>query len=257
MIAVCIALGRAGRVGLRRLPARAGAARAAASAPAAAGAAASSRCRSSSPPTTRSRSSQTRSPTSGAPTTHATLLELIVASDGSEDGTVEAARRAGATPVLDLPRIGKLAALNRAAQASSGEILVFTDADSLFEPGTLRGLVSNFADEHGRRRRGERGPLRRGGRPAGRARRGPLLALRAPAQAPRGPGRQRGLGQRPPLRGTPQLLHALDADRGHRRLPDLEPGRQGRALGSRSTSARSCSWPRPRRAAPSCAARSA
>jgi cellulose synthase/poly-beta-1,6-N-acetylglucosamine synthase-like glycosyltransferase len=77
----------------------------------------------------------------------APLLELIVASDGSEDGTVAAARRAGASLVLDLPRMGKLSALNRAEAAASGEILVFTDADSLFEPGTLRRLVSNFADE--------------------------------------------------------------------------------------------------------------
>lgn len=75
------------------------------------------------------------------------LMELIVASDGSEDGTAEAARDAGATVVLDLPRIGKLSALNRGVEASSGEILVFSDADSLFEPGTLRRLVSNFADE--------------------------------------------------------------------------------------------------------------
>ena len=75
------------------------------------------------------------------------LLELIVASDGSGDGTVEAAQAAGAAIVLDLPRIGKLSALNRAEQVSSGEILVFTDADSMFEPGTLRRLVSNFADE--------------------------------------------------------------------------------------------------------------
>jgi cellulose synthase/poly-beta-1,6-N-acetylglucosamine synthase-like glycosyltransferase len=77
----------------------------------------------------------------------AALLELIVASDGSDDGTVEAARRAGATRVLDLPRVGKLAALNRAAEVAGGEILVFTDADSLFEPRSLRELVSNFADE--------------------------------------------------------------------------------------------------------------
>jgi cellulose synthase/poly-beta-1,6-N-acetylglucosamine synthase-like glycosyltransferase len=75
------------------------------------------------------------------------LLELIVASDGSQDGTVEAARRAGAALVLDLPRTGKLSALNRGVEASSGDILVFTDADSMFEPGTLRRLVSNFADE--------------------------------------------------------------------------------------------------------------
>jgi cellulose synthase/poly-beta-1,6-N-acetylglucosamine synthase-like glycosyltransferase len=74
-------------------------------------------------------------------------LELSVASDGSLDRTVEAARDAGAALVLDLPRMGKLAALNRAATAASGEVLVFTDADSMFEPGTLRRLVSNFADE--------------------------------------------------------------------------------------------------------------
>jgi cellulose synthase/poly-beta-1,6-N-acetylglucosamine synthase-like glycosyltransferase len=75
------------------------------------------------------------------------LIELIVASDGSRDDTVAAARAAGATRVLDLPRVGKLEALNRAAEQSSGELLVFTDADSLFEPRTLRELVSNFADE--------------------------------------------------------------------------------------------------------------
>ncbi|HEX3277796.1 MAG TPA: glycosyltransferase [Thermoleophilaceae bacterium] len=74
-------------------------------------------------------------------------LELIVASDGSLDGTVEAARDAGAALVLDLPRMGKLAALNRAVAAARGEVLVFTDADSLFEPGTLRRIASNFADE--------------------------------------------------------------------------------------------------------------
>jgi cellulose synthase/poly-beta-1,6-N-acetylglucosamine synthase-like glycosyltransferase len=76
------------------------------------------------------------------------LIELIVASDGSRDATVEVARAAGATRVLDLPRVGKLEALNRAAEQSSGELLVFTDADSAFEPRTLRELVANFADEH-------------------------------------------------------------------------------------------------------------
>jgi cellulose synthase/poly-beta-1,6-N-acetylglucosamine synthase-like glycosyltransferase len=77
----------------------------------------------------------------------ARLLEVIVASDGSDDGTIEAARLAGATLVLDLPRVGKLAALNQAERASCGEILIFTDADSVLEPGTLRRLVSNFADD--------------------------------------------------------------------------------------------------------------
>jgi cellulose synthase/poly-beta-1,6-N-acetylglucosamine synthase-like glycosyltransferase len=75
------------------------------------------------------------------------LIELVVASDGSNDGTVQAARRAGATRVLDLPRVGKLSALNRAAAIARGEILVFTDADSMLESRTLRELASNFADE--------------------------------------------------------------------------------------------------------------
>ena len=77
----------------------------------------------------------------------ASLIELIVASDGSSDATVQAAREAGATCVLDLPRVGKLEALNRAAEQSSGDVLVFTDADALFEERTLGELVANFADE--------------------------------------------------------------------------------------------------------------
>jgi cellulose synthase/poly-beta-1,6-N-acetylglucosamine synthase-like glycosyltransferase len=74
------------------------------------------------------------------------MLEVVVASDGSTDDTADAARRAGADIVLELPRVGKITALNRAVARSTGEILAFTDADSLFEPRTLRTLVSNFAD---------------------------------------------------------------------------------------------------------------
>jgi cellulose synthase/poly-beta-1,6-N-acetylglucosamine synthase-like glycosyltransferase len=74
------------------------------------------------------------------------LVEIVVASDGSTDRTVELARAAGATRVLDLPRVGKIRALAAAAAAASAEILVFTDADSVFEPRTLVELVSNFAD---------------------------------------------------------------------------------------------------------------
>jgi cellulose synthase/poly-beta-1,6-N-acetylglucosamine synthase-like glycosyltransferase len=73
------------------------------------------------------------------------LIELIVASDGSSDRTVELARGAGAT-VLDLPRSGKVAALTAAAAEARGEILVFTDADCFLEPYSLAELVANFAD---------------------------------------------------------------------------------------------------------------
>src|SRR6266487_7086354 len=54
-------------------------------------------------------------------------LEVIVASDGSADRTVELARAAGADLVLDLPRGGKVAALNAAVQEASGAILAFSD----------------------------------------------------------------------------------------------------------------------------------
>jgi cellulose synthase/poly-beta-1,6-N-acetylglucosamine synthase-like glycosyltransferase len=73
-------------------------------------------------------------------------LELIVASDGSADATVERARAAGADLVLDLPRGGKIAAQNAAAERASGEILAFSDANSVWAPDALRRLAEPFAD---------------------------------------------------------------------------------------------------------------
>jgi cellulose synthase/poly-beta-1,6-N-acetylglucosamine synthase-like glycosyltransferase len=76
-------------------------------------------------------------------------LQVIIASDGSDDGTNErVAAHAGATGVslLALDRIGKNAALNAAAAKADGEILVFSDADSALEPDAMRRLVAAFAD---------------------------------------------------------------------------------------------------------------
>jgi cellulose synthase/poly-beta-1,6-N-acetylglucosamine synthase-like glycosyltransferase len=73
-------------------------------------------------------------------------LELIVASDGSADATAERARAAGANLVLELPRGGKVAAQNAAAEAASGEILAFSDANSAWRPDALRHLVEPFTD---------------------------------------------------------------------------------------------------------------
>jgi len=73
-------------------------------------------------------------------------LELIVASDGSTDRTVEVAREAGADLVLDLPRGGKVAALNAAVERASGEVLAFADANSSWRPDALRRLVSALAE---------------------------------------------------------------------------------------------------------------
>ena len=72
-------------------------------------------------------------------------LEVVVASDGSSDRTVEVARSRGVR-VLDLPRQGKIPALDAAVAASGGEVLVFSDANTLFAPDALRRLAENFAD---------------------------------------------------------------------------------------------------------------
>jgi len=73
-------------------------------------------------------------------------LELIVASDGSADATAERARATGADLVLALPRAGKIAAQNAAAERASGEILAFSDANSAWAPDALRHLIEPFAD---------------------------------------------------------------------------------------------------------------
>ncbi|MGD9735489.1 MAG: glycosyltransferase [Solirubrobacterales bacterium] len=73
-------------------------------------------------------------------------LQLIVASDGSSDRTAELARAAGAGLVLELPPGGKVAALNAAAEEAAGEILAFSDANSVWARDALRRLVAPFAD---------------------------------------------------------------------------------------------------------------
>ena len=77
----------------------------------------------------------------------AELLEVLVVSDGSSDRTVELARAAGADQVLELPRGGKVAALNAAVKQATGEVLAFSDANSYWRPEALRRLVDRFADE--------------------------------------------------------------------------------------------------------------
>jgi cellulose synthase/poly-beta-1,6-N-acetylglucosamine synthase-like glycosyltransferase len=73
-------------------------------------------------------------------------LEVIVASDGSSDRTVELAREAGADVVLDLERRGKVRAQDAAAERAAGDILAFSDANSLWAADALRWLVVPFAD---------------------------------------------------------------------------------------------------------------
>jgi cellulose synthase/poly-beta-1,6-N-acetylglucosamine synthase-like glycosyltransferase len=81
------------------------------------------------------------------------LVEVVVVDSGSNDGTadvVEEVRREGLLPKLTLireeQRRGKAAADNLALSQSSSDIVVITDAPTLFHSQALRRLVSNFAD---------------------------------------------------------------------------------------------------------------
>lgn len=75
-------------------------------------------------------------------------LEIIIASDGSEDRTEEIVAGFGSDAVhlLALPRVGKAAALNAAVERSTGKLLVFSDANSMYAADALRALSRPFAD---------------------------------------------------------------------------------------------------------------
>jgi cellulose synthase/poly-beta-1,6-N-acetylglucosamine synthase-like glycosyltransferase len=76
-------------------------------------------------------------------------LEIVVISDGSTDGTNQIVRSVSDSRLLlkAFPkRSGKSACLNWAVSATGGEILLFTDANSMFPENILLSLVKNFAD---------------------------------------------------------------------------------------------------------------
>jgi cellulose synthase/poly-beta-1,6-N-acetylglucosamine synthase-like glycosyltransferase len=71
-------------------------------------------------------------------------LEVVVVSDGSTDRTAESAVKAGADVVLEVPRGGKVAALNAAVERARGEVLAFSDANSIWQPDALGRLVARL-----------------------------------------------------------------------------------------------------------------
>ena len=78
-------------------------------------------------------------------------LSIIVVSDGSEDRTDLIVQKIASqsnrvTYLRQEPRQGKTAALNAAVLKSKCEIIVFSDANSLYAPSAIRELVSCFAD---------------------------------------------------------------------------------------------------------------
>ncbi len=75
-------------------------------------------------------------------------LQVVVVSDGSTDATADIVRTAADPRLLLIERTreGKLPALAAGVAAASGEIVAFTDANTLLLPDALAALVEPFAD---------------------------------------------------------------------------------------------------------------
>jgi cellulose synthase/poly-beta-1,6-N-acetylglucosamine synthase-like glycosyltransferase len=76
-------------------------------------------------------------------------LQIIVVSDCSDDGTDDIVREFASQGVILLRRAerkGKAAGLNEAVRRATGEILVFSDANSVFQRDAITRIVENFAD---------------------------------------------------------------------------------------------------------------
>ena len=77
------------------------------------------------------------------------LLEVVVVSDASTDHTDEIVSEyagRGIRLLRQAKRRGKTAGLNSAVPTLTGEIVVFSDANALYQPDALQKLARNFAD---------------------------------------------------------------------------------------------------------------
>ena len=78
-------------------------------------------------------------------------IEVIVVSDGSTDSTDAIVENLAAKSDIPIkiyrqPRKGKTAGLNLVVPKASGDILIFSDAKSLYSQNALEKLVQNFSD---------------------------------------------------------------------------------------------------------------
>lgn len=78
------------------------------------------------------------------------LLKVIIASDGSSDRTNGIVRsymeRHKNLSLLEFPRIGKSGVINNALRHIASEIVVFSDANTEFDPLALKKLMRHFLD---------------------------------------------------------------------------------------------------------------
>lgn len=78
------------------------------------------------------------------------LLEFCVGSDDSTDGTNALLQSWAKDPrvrlTLSSERVGKTALLNRIVPTATGDIVLFSDASTLFSPDAVRRHVDHYAD---------------------------------------------------------------------------------------------------------------
>jgi glycosyltransferase involved in cell wall biosynthesis len=77
------------------------------------------------------------------------VREVIIVSDGSNDGTAQILEQVHDPRVRTIileEQVGKASALNHGIAAASSEILLFVDIRPKIAPGALQVLLSNFAD---------------------------------------------------------------------------------------------------------------
>jgi cellulose synthase/poly-beta-1,6-N-acetylglucosamine synthase-like glycosyltransferase len=78
-------------------------------------------------------------------------IDVIVISDESDDGTDDivsaiAMLEPRVRLIRQTPRAGKTSGLNLAMPEATGEVIVFSDANSLYAPDTIKNLVAPLAD---------------------------------------------------------------------------------------------------------------
>jgi cellulose synthase/poly-beta-1,6-N-acetylglucosamine synthase-like glycosyltransferase len=74
------------------------------------------------------------------------LVQILVVSDGSTDGTDAIVESYPNLELIVAPHLGKSNAVNMALHRATGELLFFTDVRQPLDPMALRHLVANFAD---------------------------------------------------------------------------------------------------------------